>query len=649
MCGIAGILSLGEQAVSESALSSMVATLTHRGPDDEGQVTLDRVGLGMRRLSIIGVANGHQPIFNEDRTVALVFNGEIYNYRELKADLLQRGHRFGTDSDAEVAVHLFEELGTGFVRRLRGMFALALYDQASDVLLLARDRTGQKPLYYATHEGRFVFGSEIKALHASGYVPKELDRDGLTSYLVFGFVVGGGTLFRKVRRVDAGCLMTVGRRGSSTERYWELPGPGVQSPDLGAVSDRVRALVEQAVEVRLMSEVPLGAFLSGGIDSSVVVAMMARNLEGSFQTFSVGFDDASDELPHAELVARRFATEHHEVLVRGCGPGLLRKINWFYDEPASDPAAVPTYCLSQYARKRITVALTGEGGDETFAGYPHYRNLMLVERLERGLPGLSFLARSLGRLEPLLRGIPSSRFWKGIWLAGLPADERARGWVSAFTDSELLELMLSGNGRREQLMAVFRQLEAASSATDPLAQLLYFDTRLTLADQLLMKVDKMSMASGLEARSPLLDHHLLEYVAALPTRLKISRGGSKLVLREAFKDQLPEEILRRPKQGFDVPLVRWLTRDLRPIVDRLLLGREPTITELVRGETVSAIWRRVERSEDGRAARQMWRLLNLAVWQDMHWPSAGMGEICSSGDEPEEPMRARVKDFSSSA
>ncbi len=647
MCGIAGIYSFGAQSVPESELRSMVAVMTHRGPDDEGLLTLDQVGLAMRRLSVIGVANGHQPIFNEDRTVALVFNGEIYNYRELKRDLLERGHRFQTDSDAEVAVHLYEELGEQFVTKLRGMFALALYDQRSRTLFLARDRTGQKPLYFAEHDSRLVFASEIKAVHASGCLPKELDRDGLASYLVFGFVVGGGTLFRNVKRLDAGCLMTVSQRGRKTIRYWEPPQPRNQGVDVDAEATRVRALVEDAVKVRLMSEVPLGAFLSGGVDSSIVVAIMARHLERPLQTFSVGFDDASDELPWAQVVARQFGTEHHEVLVPGCTPGLLQKINWFNDEPASDPAAVPTYCLARYARSRITVALTGEGGDEAFAGYPHYRNFLLLERLERIMPGAALVARSLGRLEPLLRGRPSSRFWKGVWLAGLPAAERARGWVSAFTDHELLELTENNDGHMERLVAVFRELEAQGSATDPLGQLLYFDTRLTLADQLLMKVDKMSMASALEARSPLLDHLLLEHVATLPTDVKISRKGSKLVLRAAFRDQLPAEILDRRKQGFDVPLIRWLTGDLRPVAERLLLNRDAPIASLLKSDSVLATWRRMERRQDRRAARQLWRLVNLGIWLEIHWPTGRMREDWIAEQPTEHLVQSRVADFSS--
>ncbi len=639
MCGIAGIYSL-DQRTPPDVLDAMNGTMIHRGPNDAGTYLDGPVGLAMRRLSIIGVDNGHQPLFNETGDVAVVFNGEIYNYRALKADLEAAGHRFSSLSDVEVVVHLYEEHGDDFLDHLRGMFALALYDQRRRRLLLARDRSGQKPLYYAQTAGKLLFASEIKALLASGLLDKELDRASLRSYLTYGFVVGESTLFEGVRKLPAGCALSAAEGKTEIRQYWDLPAATTEAP--GTLEDaaaRIAELLDVSVEKRLMSEVPLGAYLSGGVDSSAVVALMKRHLDQPVQTFCVGFEDSRyDELPHARAVAEHFGTRHHELVLRGVNLELLRDLNWHHDEPSGDPAAVPTFCLSRFARRRITVVLTGEGGDETFAGYPHHRHAFRFGSLESRVPGLSAIARGVGGLEGLLGGLGSARFWKGVWIAGLPVAERHRGWYATYTDAELERLLgpeMRRHGVNGYLSKPFRDLQARVDGRDLLDQLLYVDSKMMLADQLLMKVDKTTMAASLEARCPLLDQELLEYASALPASFKISAdGGSKRVLRRALRGLVDDRILDRPKQGFDVPLATWLERDLGDFVRDGLLADGAPVGRYLDPGTVRDLWRRFRRRRDMRSAKQIWRLLNLAVWHEIHWPSGLATDLREPGYRP---------------
>ncbi len=633
MCGIAGIFALGSALVPEEPLRRMNAAMIHRGPDDEGLFCDGRAGLGMRRLSIIGLANGHQPIFSEDGSVVVVMNGEIYNYRELKQQLQERGHRFSTDSDGEVAVHLYEEKGSAFAEDLRGMFAFALYDRLRRTLLLVRDRLGKKPLYYARRGGIVLFASEIKALHASGLLPKAMNRKAVDTYLSQGYVAGDETLFEQVYRLPAGCLLSVSGGRLERRRYWDLPRPApAVAPSPTDAARAVRRLLEEAVAVRLMSEVPLGAFLSGGIDSSAVVGVMSRQLDAPVQTFSVGFDDVQlDELSGARELAHHFHTDHHEVVVRSCDPELLRQINWHSDEPAADPAAVPTFCLSKFARQRVTVVLTGEGGDELFAGYRHYRQHRRLLDLERRLPGLRAAARSAAVLAPQLGQLGQRRWWKALWLAGLPATQLSRAWLSAFTEAELRRLYnpefarADCNGHQD---AAFAPYEEEARELDPVAQAMYLDTKLHLADQLLMKVDKMTMAASLEARCPFLDQKLVEYVAALPTAMKLPARGSKLILRDAVRDLLPAAVLSRPKQGFEPPIRRWLLGDLAPLAEEVLLHSAAALGEILDLAAVRSLWASLRQRSDDVLARQCWILLNLATWQQLHWQEPERTAAC---------------------
>lgn len=649
MCGICGAVSL-TRGTAPTVLTAMNDQMVHRGPDDGDVAYHGSIGIGMRRLSIIGVDNGHQPIYNEDGDVVLVLNGEIYNYLELKAGLVERGHRFATASDAEVAVHLYEEEGPEFIRHLEGMFALAIHDRSRRRLLVYRDRPGKKPLYYAEHEGHLLFASEIKALHASGLLPKELDPRGLRSYLSFGFVLGEGTLFRHVRKLPAAHYLEIDLAGDgpiATEprRYWDQPRQVEPcGDDFETAAGRIRELLEEGVRKRLMSEVPLGAFLSGGVDSSTIVAIMRRHFDQPLQTFSVGFADRGlNELPHAREVAELFGTRHHELLLRGINLPLLRDINHFYDEPVGDPAAVPTYCLATFARRHITVTLTGEGGDEIFAGYPHHGHCRRLGELRRKVPGLAALARLAGTGQPLLGSAVSARLWKALWLTGLAAGHETRGWSAAFTDHELGRLLSATAADLSPIETLTEPIAALHQRVehlDPLAQLLYVDALGGLADQLLMKVDKMGMAASLEARCPLLDQHLVEYAATLPTSMKRTAEGGKRVFRRALEGLIPSSILDRPKQGFDVPLDSWLTQDVPTAVDRLLLSPEGPLARWLRPSAVAALWKDFAARGDSRRGFQIWRLLNLALWHEMHWPGGTLDQLLAT--EPEDDPIDRV-------
>jgi asparagine synthase (glutamine-hydrolysing) len=628
MCGIAGMFSLGGAAVPAAALAPMNQAMLHRGPDEEGSFTDGVVGLAMRRLSIIGLGNGRQPIFNEDGSIGVVMNGEIYNYQELKQGLEARGHRFRTRSDVEVAVHLYEEHGSSFVDWLRGMFAFALYDRNRRRLVLGRDRLGKKPLYWAEHAGQLYFASEIKALRASGQLADELDTTALSSYLAHGFVVGSRTMFAGINKLPAACLLEASSDGVTVRPYWDLPKPQAATTDFETAAGTLRSLLEEAVRIRLMSEVPLGAFLSGGVDSSAIVAIMSQLSTTAVETFAVGFDHPDfDELAHARLAAQLYNTQHHELVIRDCGEDLLRDINWYHDEPAADPATVPTFCLSRFARQRVTVVLTGEGGDELFAGYRHYRLHRQLAQWEDRVPGLNLAARVLAGIEPLARSFGPRRLWKAVWIANLPRHERPRGLVSVFTDGELHRLLTApfaaANG--DYRIDAIQALQARVAGLDSVTQAMYVDAKSQLADQLLMKVDKTTMAASLEARCPFLDQKLVEYVAALPIDMKISDAGAKLLLRRALRGLVPDALLDRPKHGFEVPIQRWMLGGLAGVAQELLLAPGAAIHRYLQPAALHALWQRLQGRNDAQLARQLWTLLNLAIWHDQLWGRSRRG------------------------
>ena len=629
MCGIAGLFhySNGGGPVSrdvfQDLVARMVAPLRHRGPDDQGVYLAGPIALGHARLSIIDVAGGHQPIFNEDRSVAVVCNGEIYNHRELRQGLEERGHRFATRSDSEVIVHLWEELGAGCVEKLAGMFALAVADFRQLKLLLARDRIGKKPLYLADGGGRLGFASELKSLLAGGLIQREIDPEALDLYLAYGYVPAPWTIFRGAAKLPAGHLALVDERGVRIESYWDVPIDVM--PDAGPAGDERLALELErmlgvAVRDRLESDVPLGAFLSGGLDSGTIVSLMGDAMSEPVRTHTVGFSDrATDEREDAAVIARALGTDHIATEVRPDLAGVLPRIAWHLDEPFADPSAVPTWYVSRETRRRVTVALSGDGGDELFAGYGEkYRMHLAEERLRRFLPAplRHGLLPPLGRLWPR-----SPRLPRALRLGGLFRNLGVEAPRSYDFDRRLipphLEERLFGASLKERrrafdpFVAIERHL--ARAPREPLARALYLDLKTWLADDGLVKVDRMSMAHALEVRCPLLDHRIVELAARLPARLKLAGGVTKVLLRRVAARRLPAEILQRPKRGFAPPVSRWLREDLRDFSRDLLLGPDAFGGGLFER-------REVERLLDDHSARRLeagwalWTLLMLEVW-----------------------------------
>jgi len=628
---------------SPEVLRAMSGTLAHRGPDGEGVHLDGPVALGHRRLSVIDLSEAaSEPITNEDGSLWLVFNGEIYNFRELRRGLEGR-HRFRSQGDGEVILHLYEEKGDAAVSELDGMFAFGLWDARQRRLLLARDRAGKKPLYY--HDGLelFAFASEVKSLLAHPGVPHERDPEALPLFLTHGYVPTPGTFYRGIRALPPAHTLAATEAGTEDpRRYWRArfssswparrgdTGSAIAGSVPGAMSDaaaeeRFRALLQAAVERRLVADVPLGAFLSGGLDSSSVVALMARAAKGRVKTFTIGFAGHTeyDERAHARVVAERFATEHTEFVVEPKALDLVDRLVFHHDGPFGDSSAVPTYLLSELTRTRVTVALNGDGGDEVFAGYLRLYGGALSERVPRvafrALAGiLGFLREPADRKHPL-------RFAKRFAEAGsLPLLERYLRWNAYFTSdlSQLLKPELASRLDRQRLLDSFQASYAAGTGST-LARLLQLNFETYLLDDLLVKMDRMSMAHGLEARSPFLDTALVEFGAALPDRLRMRLGKGKLLLRRAMREILPASILTRGKMGFGAPLGAWFRSDLSGFVQERLLDPTSLIYEYLQKPAVEAV---IARHGTARAdlSAQIWALLTLESWlrQEKSWGSS---------------------------
>ncbi|HXE81183.1 MAG TPA: asparagine synthase (glutamine-hydrolyzing) [Vicinamibacterales bacterium] len=565
MCGIAGfadpVADESRLAHDERLLRRMCAVIRHRGPDDEGIRVDGGVGLGMRRLSIIDLATGHQPIRNEDASVWVVFNGEIYNFRELRRDLERRGHRFATASDTEVIVHGYDEWGEGVFARLQGMFGIALWDRRHAVLLLARDRLGIKPLYYADLGGRLLFGSELKSLLATGEIERRLDAAALEHYLAFLYTPPDRSIIRGVRKLPPGRLLRWRGGAVRVHAYWRPP-----LDERPMAADEAEAALLQhlrnAVRSHLVSDVPLGAFLSGGIDSSLVVGLMAEASDRPVKTFSIGFDEpAYDELDAARLVARHFGTDHHEFIVRPDALAIVDRIVAHFDEPFGDASAIPTWYVSELARRHATVVLSGDGGDELFGGYDRYLPHPLVARFDRlPVPGAHRLAGALGRRLP--RGAMGRRFLQHV---AKPPIDRYIESVSFFGPEDRAAL-LTPSARSDEQPLPEQRLASLFARTTHLpfgSRMMHADLATYLPEDVLTKVDRMSMAHSIESRVPLLDHRLVEFALTLPLSMKIHDGERKRVLKAVGRRLLPEAILTRPKQGFAVPLAVWCRGRLR--------------------------------------------------------------------------------------
>jgi asparagine synthase (glutamine-hydrolysing) len=618
MCGIAGIAGADPSwKADERTVRRMCRAIVHRGPDDEGIAVLGPAGLGMRRLSIIDLAGGHQPIHNEDETVWVVFNGEIYNFQELRAELEAKGHRFATHSDTEVIVHLYEDLGADCVQKLRGMFAFALFDTRTQRLLLARDRLGIKPLHYALWQNRLLFASEIKSLLAVAPELAQPDAAGLLQYFQFGYIPDPATAFAHIHKLPPGHVLEFASGRASVRRYWDVPAYSTQAPaSEEECLDELERRLEEAVRIRLISEVPLGAFLSGGTDSSVVVALMARASSRPVKTFTIGFEHADfDETAYARKVAERFGTEHCELLVQADIEATVTRLTRMLEEPFADSSMIPTFFVSELARRHVTVVLSGDGGDELFAGYDRHR-VNLQRAAFDGVPAWAASGyRSL--VYPILPARVKNR--KFAYNVTLPADERYLDGISFLRakdrDQELFHReFLTAIRHLPSPLEPYRELLRAAPASDRLSKLLYLDTKTYLPADILTKVDRMSMAVSLEARVPILDHHVVEWVASLPTEWKLRGGKAKYLLRKlAERLGVPREVLYRPKQGFALPLRHWLRRELKSELTRVLL--EPQAAQ--RGYFREPAVRRLIDEHQGGARDHsglLWQMLVFELW-----------------------------------
>lgn len=619
MCGIVGFsqpqatMNLTEGRI---LTQRMCGTIAHRGPDDEGIYVNDAVALGMRRLAIIDLNTGHQPITNEDGSVWLVFNGEIYNFAELRADLIARGHRFATNTDTETIVHLYEEMGERCVERLRGMFAFALWDARARKLLLVRDRVGVKPLHYTVVGETLIFGSEIKAILQHPLVKREVNVTAISDYLSFGYVPDPATAFRGIYKLPPGHTLTWQAGEIQLRRYWDFSYGGASQPELDEQEcvERLRAVLTEAVQLRLVSDVPLGAFLSGGIDSSTVVALMTGLLQQPVKTFSIGFNEAEfDELEYARRTAQHFGTEHHEFVVTPDLCQLVHEIVWHHDEPFADVSSIPTYVVSKLARSFVTVALSGDGGDELFAGYERYA----IDRARQPFNHLPTLLRR-GVLLPLSRALPHAAYGKN-YLRNIALDADARFVDSlAFFDEESKRSLLTDQAKRavngHDSTALFRAHYAAPQTAEHLERLLYLDSKTYLPADVMTKVDRMSMAHGLEAREPLLDHKLIEFVGALPASLKLRGLTTKYLLKKAMTGSVPDEIIKRPKRGFAVPIKHWLKQELHELLLDTLTGQRSRERGYFDQQAVLAL---IDEHQRGRRdnALPLWGLLMLELWQ----------------------------------
>jgi asparagine synthase (glutamine-hydrolysing) len=629
MCGIAGILDLQARPVEPSLLRRLCDVLAHRGPDDEGDYIKGPVALGQRRLAILDLAGGRQPMGNEDGTVWITFNGEIYNFRELRAGLEGRGHRFATRSDTEAIVHAYEQYGSACVKEFRGMFAFALWDQPRQTLLLARDRVGKKPLFYAEVDGQWVFASELQALLRHPGLAREVDWAALDDYLTYGYVPAPKTIFRGVHKLPPAHWLTLRLRPDGSgdpeihvERYWQLAyEPKLRLSEADA-ADGLLEVLREAVRLRMIADVPLGALLSGGIDSSIVVALMSQLSDRPVKTFSVGFDDQEfNELPHARRVAERCGTEHHELIVRPNALEVLPALVRHYGEPYADSSAIPSYYVAKLTREHVKVALNGDGGDECFAGYERYAGGLAADRYGR----IPATVRRLA-IEPLSRLIPTSaprrsrlrQVRRFLEVAGQPASQRYLRWIgyvpttekAAFYSPEFQE-QLAGHRAESWLLEMWERLTAAGLG--PLDRMLALDVESYLPYDLLVKMDIATMANSLEARSPFLDHHVMEYCARLPARYKLRGMRLKHLLKKAGTGLLPPETLTRRKMGFGVPVGDWMRGDLRSWMEDLLLSPRSLKRGYFQPEALRQV---VDRHLEGQEDRsfELWALLWLELW-----------------------------------
>jgi asparagine synthase (glutamine-hydrolysing) len=621
MCGIAGFVNNNGLSADSALVGKMCDAIAHRGPDDDGFYVRDEVAIGMRRLSIIDVAGGKQPIHNADKTKWIVFNGEIYNYQELRRGLDERGHRFYTNSDTEAIIHLYDEYGVDCVRHLRGMFAFAIWDERDKTLFIARDRVGKKPLLYSHRpNGDLIFGSEFRALLEHPVISREVDYDAIDSFLSYLCIPAPQTAFKEIRKLEPGHWLLWKAGEVTTQRYW-LPdfSRKIKITEEDAIEETTRILRE-STRLRMISEVPLGAFLSGGVDSSTVVALMAQESEKPVKTFSIGFEEQDfSELKYARRVAEHVGAEYHEFIVRPDAMEVLPTLVDHYGEPYADSSSIPTYYVSKETRRHVTVALNGDGGDESFAGYERYAAMKAAETYNRvpkalreafiDLP-VSFLPSSeiqKSRIRDVKRFLTAAR---------LPRSERYFRWSSTFDSVAKREIYtedfankISGNDPEHFQAEWF----AAANGAGLLDATLLTDQMTYLPNDLLVKVDIASMAVSLEARSPFLDHHLIEFAASLPERMKLSGFQTKSLLKKVAARLVPREVIYRRKMGFGVPIAKWLRNEMKDFTRETLLSEKSLSRGIIKPEMLERyVTEHIEARRDH--AFQIWTLLMLELW-----------------------------------
>jgi len=618
MCGIVGIYNLAKDPVDLAVLHGMCQVIAHRGPDDEGYFSEGPIGLGMRRLAIIDVAGGQQPISNEDGSIWIVFNGEIYNYRELRAGLEKRGHRFRTQSDTETIVHLYEERGIECVHALRGMFAFGIWDSKAHRLFLARDRLGIKPLFYTFDGDKLLFASEMKAILQDQSVDRRIELSALSEYLSYLYIPSPKTIFQDVYKLPPAHMLICENGQIIRRRYWQLQPRRLDGFTEHDIVEELRRQLQEAVAIRLMSEVQLGAFLSGGIDSSAIVALMTEVIDQPVRTFSIGFEiDEFDELRYARLVARHCKTDHHEFVVRPDAVKILPRLVWQFDEPFADPSMIPTYYLAQMARRYVTVCLSGDGGDESFAGYRRYsyaRRLKIYDVI----PGV--IKHTL--LAPLSQVLSDNTVWgRRMRLASLSAQDRYIVQMSYIGEhakkrllsDEVTHILAESPPATSYLQSVFDFTKGYNVPE----RLLHVDIHSYLPEDILVKVDRMSMLNSLEVRVPLLDHQLLEFVAGIPFELKLRGSDSKYILKEALRGLLPDAILSREKHGFSVPLGQWFGGELYTFARDILLDHKFAGRALFNRDEVERL---IQHHREGTAdtSRLLYILIVFELWCQAH-------------------------------
>ncbi|TDI88672.1 MAG: asparagine synthase (glutamine-hydrolyzing) [Caldithrix sp.] len=631
MCGICGVTYFDrERNVLEHLVKSMCDVIRHRGPDDEGWITKGNYGIGMRRLSIIDLFTGRQPISNEDDSIWIVFNGEIYNHVELRNKLIKKGHKFQTKCDTEVIVHAYEEYGEECPKKLNGMFGFAILDLKKQILFLARDRLGIKPLYYYHDSKKFAFGSELKSILQVPNIPREVDLRALDLFLTFEYIPSPYSIFQGIRKLPPGHSLTLKDGRINIREYWDLDFDEKDIPE-GELCEQLLELFQDAVKIRLMSDVPLGAFLSGGIDSSAIVAMMSRVMDRPVKTFSIGFkEDTYNESHYAQQIANHFNTEHHVEIIEPNALELAEKLVGFLDEPFGDFSIFPTYLVSKMARKHVTVSLSGDGGDELFAGYDTY----IANKAGRAYERLPRLLRNA--MHPILSRIPPTEKKKGLinrakrFVEGmeLPADLEHTRWMIFLQEGEKNKLYsddlqdtLNGSDSFEFIRNYFNRV----NTSDPLNRQLYVDIKSYLVDNILVKVDRMSMATSLETRVPFLDHRFVEFSATIPSRLKLQGKNTKYLFKKAMADVLPPQILNRSKEGFSIPIKNWLKEDLKPLMLEVLDQQKIKREGFFNTNYVEQLKKEHLSGKENHSHR-LWSMMVFGIWQDLYLRGASINE-----------------------